>query len=81
MISFDSPVDEKIDYAQPCVFWNKVLKFNDPKLYRQNGDQEKSDQQNSDQQNSLVENVAASLSKAEMKIRMDTYSKFRSRRS
>ena len=60
VISFDSPVDEKIDYAQPGVFWKKL---------------------NSDEQNSLVENVAASLSKAEMSIRVATYGKPRSPRS
>ena len=58
--SFDSPVNEKIDYAQPKAFWTKVLKSKDPKH---------------DQQNSLVENVAASLSKAAMKIRIATYGK------
>ena len=66
VISFHSPVNEKIDYAQPAAFWNKVLKSNDSKL---------------DQQNSLVENVAASLSKAEMRIRIGTYGKSRSQRS
>lgn len=66
VISFDSPVDEKIDYAQPTAFWTKVLKSSDPHL---------------DQQNSLVENVAASLSKAEMKIRIETFGKSRSPRS
>ena len=63
VISFDSPVNEKIDYTQPAAFWNEVLKSDDPEL---------------DQQNSLVENVAASLSKADMKIRVGTYGKSRS---
>ena len=54
LTSFDSPVNEKDDYAQPGVFWTKVL----------NTDEKK---------NSLVENIAASLSKAELKIRLATY--------
>ncbi len=59
--SFDSPVNEKDDYAQPRVFWTKVL--------------------DDDQKNSLVENVAASLSKAKPGIRTATYRTSRPPRS
>ncbi len=59
--SFDSPVNEKDDYAQPRAFWTKVL--------------------DDDQKNSLVENVAASLSKAKPGIRTATYRKSRPPRS
>ena len=53
---------DKMDYVQPAVFWNTVLK-------------------KTGQQNSLVENVAASLSKADSPIRETTYSKSRPPRS
>ena len=65
VISFDSRVDDN-DYAQPKVFWNKVLAATDKRP---------------EQQTNLVENVAASLCKAKMEVRMASYGKSRPQRS